>query len=118
MMAIGVFAAATDEEGIYLRSSQLLAFARLRTGRPGKLPRPMHDIEEIPAPDPRPGTLRALRSAVGSPATVRRQLAALVARYRPDEVILTGMIHDHAARVRSFEIAAEAMTDIARKAAA
>ena len=36
----------------------------------------------------------------------------------PDELILTGQIHDHAARLRSFEIAAEAMADIARKAAA
>ena len=36
-------------------------------------------------------------------------LAALIARHRPDELILTGQIHDHAARLRSFEIAAEAL---------
>ena len=49
----------------------------------------------------------------GSPAACARELGALVARHRPDELILTGQIHDHAARLRSFEIAAEAMTSLA-----
>jgi hypothetical protein len=38
----------------------------------------------------------------------------LIAKYQPDEVILTGQIHDQVARQRSFEIAAEAMIDINR----
>ena len=119
MLAVGVFAAETDAEGVRLRTSMQLAFARLRTGRPGKLPAPVEDI----AAELDPATLAAVNaalrvSATGSPATVRRQLADLVARYRPDEVILTGQIHDHAARLRSFGIAAEAMADIARKDAA
>ena len=32
-------------------------------------------------------------------------------RHEPDELILTGQIHDHAARLRSFEIAAEVLAD-------
>jgi alkanesulfonate monooxygenase SsuD/methylene tetrahydromethanopterin reductase-like flavin-dependent oxidoreductase (luciferase family) len=52
-------------------------------------------------------------SATGGPDTVRRELTALMARYAPDEVIFTGQIHDHAARVRSFEIAAGVMQDMA-----
>ena len=52
----------------------------------------------------------ALRvSAVGSPASVKRQLDEFAASYRPDEMILTGMIHDPEARLRSFAIAAEVM---------
>ena len=47
-------------------------------------------------------------AAVGSPATVRRQMETLLDRYAPDEVMLTGMIHDHAARLRSFELAMQA----------
>jgi luciferase family oxidoreductase group 1 len=35
MMAAGVCAAETDEEAAYLRTSQVLAFARLRSGKPG-----------------------------------------------------------------------------------
>jgi luciferase family oxidoreductase group 1 len=119
MLAVGVFAADTDTEGVRLRTSMQLAFARLRTGRPGKLPAPVDDIERELGTGTLAAVNEALRvSATGSPATVRRQLADFVARYRPEEVILTGQIHDHAARLRSFEIAAEAMADIARKVAA
>lgn len=119
MLAVGVFAADTDAEGTWLRTSMQQAFARLRLGRPGKLPPPVEDVEAELGPEVLAAVNEALRvSATGSPATVRRQLSDLVARYRPEEVILTGQIHDHAARLRSFEIAAEAMADIARKAAA
>ena len=43
MIAAGVCAADSDAEAEFLRSSQILAFARLRTGRPGKLPPPIID---------------------------------------------------------------------------
>ncbi|HSG55290.1 MAG TPA: alkane 1-monooxygenase, partial [Paracoccaceae bacterium] len=51
-------------------------------------------------------------SVVGSPETVHRGLTQIVARYRPDELMVTGMIHDHAARVKSFDIAAQALAQI------
>jgi len=113
MMAAGVCAAETDDEAWYLRSSQLLAFARLRTGRPGKLPRPVEDLSaEIPAPVMAQAQQALSCSATGSPETVRRELGALVAKYQPDELLVTGMIHDHAARLRSFALSAEALGDI------
>ena len=110
MVAAGVCAAETDAEAAYLRSSQMLAFARLRTGRPGKLPRPVEDLNaEIP-PQVMAQVQQALScSATGSRETVEAQLRGLVARYQPDEMILTGMIHDPVKRIRSFEIAAEVM---------
>ncbi|WP_211657882.1 LLM class flavin-dependent oxidoreductase [Paracoccus subflavus] len=110
MIAINVFAADDAREAHYLRSSMQLAFARLRTGMPGKLPRPVRDVEaELGAPM-RHMVDQALRiSAVGDAAQVRAQLQALIGQYRPDEVILTGQIHDHAARLRSFEIAADVL---------
>lgn len=112
MMAVGVCAAQTDEEAVFLRSSQVLAFARLRLGNPGKLPRPTHDLSEVPE-----AMLREVGhvlgcSAVGSLATVRDRLAALIARYRPDEVMVTGMIHDHGKRLASHRIAAEVLRDL------
>jgi alkanesulfonate monooxygenase SsuD/methylene tetrahydromethanopterin reductase-like flavin-dependent oxidoreductase (luciferase family) len=62
---------------------------------------------------------RALRiQATGSPASVRARLAALIERHRPDELILTGQIHDHAARLRSFEIAAEVLAEMESRQAA
>ena len=112
MLAAGVCGAESDAEADYLRSSQILAFARLRSGKAGKLPAPQADLSEVP-PAMRAEVDRALScSAVGSPATVRAQIQALIARYQPDEILLTGMIHNHSARLRSFEIAAEVMQSI------
>ncbi|MCW1919431.1 LLM class flavin-dependent oxidoreductase [Rhodobacter sp. KR11] len=109
MMAIGLCAAETDDEAVYLRSSQVQAFANLRLGRPGKLPGPTHDLSHIPAPMLAEVDRVLGCSAVGSPATVQSRLKALIARHQPDEVILTGMTHSHAARLDSFRIGAEAM---------
>jgi luciferase family oxidoreductase group 1 len=115
MMAAGVCAAQTDSEAEYLRSSQYLAFARLRTGNPGKLPHPVHDLaDQIPA-HVFSGVKHALScSATGSTATVKAQLTHLIDTYKPDEIMVTGMIHDNAARVRSFQIAAEVLSDLRR----
>lgn len=113
MLAVNVFAADTDEEGAYLRTTMQQAFARLRTGRPGKLPAPVRDIDAEIGAGMRQGVDHALRvSAVGSPQTVKRQLETLIAQHQPDELILTGQIHDHAARLRSFEIAADVLQDM------
>lgn len=113
MMAAGVCAAGTDAEAIRLRSSQMLAFARLRMGRPGKLPHPVEDVaQEIPPPILGQVRQALSISAVGSATTVRTQLAAILEAHRPDELILTGMIHDPAARIRSFEIAAGVLADL------
>ena len=109
MMAAGVTAADTDEEAALLRSSQILAFARLRTGRPGKLPRPTDDLSEVPVPVMAQVRQALSCSATGSATTIRRELAALIERYGPDEVMITGMIHDHAARLKSITIAAEVL---------
>ncbi|MCE8524362.1 LLM class flavin-dependent oxidoreductase [Ruegeria pomeroyi] len=107
MMAINVFAAETDAEGVRLRTTMQQAFARLRLGRPGKLPTPVDDIAAHLDRATLAGVNAALSvSAVGSPETVRADLTRIIDRYQPDEVILTGQIHDHTARKRSFEIAA------------
>lgn len=117
MMAAGVCAAETDEEADYLRSSQMLAFAQLRTGNPGKLPRPVDHVEDhIPAPI-LAGIEQALScAAIGSTETVRRKFKTLIETYTPDELIVTGSAHDHDARVRSFEIAAEILKDLTKTA--
>mgnify|MGYP003670670306 FL=1 len=119
MLAVNVFAADTDDQAAYLRTSVQQAFVRLRTGNPGKLPRPVDDIDAEVGTQMRQAVDQALRiTAVGSPETVQAQLTALIDRYQPDEVILSGQIHDHAARVRSLQIAAEVMTTINNQRAA
>jgi luciferase family oxidoreductase group 1 len=113
MMAVGVCAADNDEEAAFLRSSQLLAFARLLSGRPGKLPRPTHYVDqEVPAQVMAQVRQAMSCSAIGSAAAVRGQVRALIDTFRPDELMITGMIHDHTARIRSFEIVADVLTDL------
>ena len=45
-------------------------------------------------------------AAVGAPDTVLGRLRDLIALTRADELILTAQIHDHAARLRSYELLA------------
>jgi luciferase family oxidoreductase group 1 len=113
MLALNVVAADTDAEARRLFTTQQQSFVRLRRGQPGLVPPPLARAEDIDAfctPDERRGVDRALACAVvGSPATVRAGVADFIARHRPDELMLTANIFDHALRVRSFELAMEAL---------
>jgi len=48
-------------------------------------------------------------SVVGPPGAVREGLSALLSETGADELMLTAHIYDHAARLRSFELAAVAL---------
>lgn len=109
MLGMNLVAAETDDEARRLFTSVQLAFLNTRTGRPGPLPPPVDDIEarfaEVGMSPDVQGALAA--AVVGDPQTVKRGLDAFVARHQPDEIMITAQIFDHAARVRSYEIAAE-----------
>jgi luciferase family oxidoreductase group 1 len=113
MIAAGVCAAETDAESAFLRSSQLRSFARLRTGRPGKLPFPVQPAElDIPAAVMAPVEQALSCSATGSASTVHEQLKAIIYKYDPDELMVTVMVHDHTTRIRSLKIAADVLTEL------
>ncbi|WP_437969725.1 LLM class flavin-dependent oxidoreductase [Sorangium sp. So ce260] len=115
MLGVNVFAAETDEEARRLWTSLQQAFVNLRRGRPGPLPPPVDDFERELSPMDRAGLEQALScSVVGSPETVRRGLDAFITRTRADELMVTSQIFDHAARVRSFEITAQARDELSR----
>ncbi len=117
MLGLNVFAADTDAEARRLFSSLQQAFVNLRSGRPGKLPPPVDDFDSRLAPPQRAMLAGALScSVVGAPETVRRGLAAFIAETGADEIMITAQIFDHAARLRSFEIAAEIRTALGRAA--
>jgi len=113
MLGVNVFAADTDAEARRLFSSLQQAFINLRTGRPGKLPAPIDDMDARLEPRARMMLENSLScSIVGSPQTVRVGLQDFVARTGADELMITAQIYDHAARKRSFEILANARDEL------
>jgi len=110
MLALNVVVADSDEQARRLFTSQQQGFVNLRRGRPGLIPPPVDDIHAFATPEELALIDEALSCAVvGSPETVRRGVEEFVAEHRPDELMLTANVFDHAARLRSFELAAQAL---------
>ncbi|RUO53515.1 LLM class flavin-dependent oxidoreductase [Pseudidiomarina homiensis] len=108
MAAVNVFAADTEEDAVRLKSSMQLQFVALRRGNPGPLPAPVDDINAVVDPVSLAGANHALKyTACGKPAEVHQYLRDFVAATGVDELMLTCHAHDHTARLRSLEIAAE-----------
>jgi luciferase family oxidoreductase group 1 len=114
MLALNVVAAGSDAEARRLFTTQQQAFVNLRRGRPGLVPPPIDDIESFWAPHERLGVQNALACAViGDESSVVQGIADFIERHRPDELLLTANIFEHAARRRSFEIAMAARQRLA-----
>lgn len=108
MLGVNVFAANTDAEALRLFSSLQQAFINLRSGRPGKLPPPVDDMDARVNPRARMMLDNALAcSIVGGPETVRRGLQSFISTTDADELMVTAQIFDHGARRRSFQLLAE-----------
>lgn len=109
MVGFNVFGADTDEEAKLLVTSMQQAFVNLRSGTPKKLQPPRPGYYENLHPHDRSILDEVLTcSAIGSPETVRREMKAFAEVTGADEIIVASMIYDHAARLRSYRIAAEA----------
>src|ERR1700730_4999014 len=114
MVGVNVFAADTDPEARRLITSLQQQFISLRRGTPGPLPPPVDNMDDLWSRVERAGVEQALAySVVGAPDAVERGLEAFIAETQADELMLTAQIYDHAARLRSFQIAAEARRRLA-----
>jgi luciferase family oxidoreductase group 1 len=108
MLGFNIFAADSDAEAKLLATSMQQAFVNLRSGHPTQLPPPLEGYESQLPPAAKAMLADVLASsAIGSPDTVRRALLAFIDRTKPDELMMTSQIFDHAARLRSYEIAAD-----------
>jgi luciferase family oxidoreductase group 1 len=106
--AVNVFAADTDAAGARLFTSLQQQFVNLRRGTPGPLQPPVDSTEGMFAPHEIAMIEHSLQySLTGSPETVRQGLEGFIAETHADEILITGQIFDHAARVNSFGIAAD-----------
>jgi luciferase family oxidoreductase group 1 len=111
MVGVNVVCAETDEAAAWAFTSIQQRFLGMQRGQRGPLPRPIDParLESMWTPQEKAGVLRMLAaSAVGSPAAVRAQLAALVEQTAADELIVAGAVHDHAERLRSYGLLASA----------
>jgi luciferase family oxidoreductase group 1 len=107
MLGVNVVAAHTDEEARRIFTSHQQAFVNLRRGTPGQIPPPIDNIETYWTPAEKAMASESLLiSVVGSPETVQRGLAQFLEVAKPDELMITGLIYDQPARLRSYEIVA------------
>ena len=114
MLGFNVFAADTDEEAQVRATSMQQAFVNLRSGRPTRLPPPLPGYRERVGPAEKALLDSVLSCAtIGSPDTVREGLRAFIERTGADELMITSQMFDHAARLRSYEIASQARLQLA-----
>jgi luciferase family oxidoreductase group 1 len=107
MVGANVIAADDDRTAARLFTSVQQSFANIQRGRRGRLPPPMDDIESYWTPPEKERASAMLRrSFVGSAGTVRAGLERFVEETEADELIVAAAIHDHAARLRSYELLA------------
>jgi luciferase family oxidoreductase group 1 len=106
-VAVAVFAIVADDdaEARRLAASSRMTFTLLRRGRLIPVPPPDKALRFLEAEGDAAGGGR--RAVVGAPAAVREQLEAIAADYRAEEVIVVTIVHDHAARRRSYELLAD-----------
>jgi luciferase family oxidoreductase group 1 len=110
MLGFNCIAADTDEEAQLLATSVQQAFVNLRSGQPTPLPPPVPGYYEQLPLQARATLEHVLScSAIGSVATVGAKVQEFVARTKPDELMVTAQVHDHAKRLRSYELLREAV---------
>ena len=105
MVGANVIAADDDETAAWLFTSAQQSFANVQRGRRGRLPPPIDDIESYWTPPEKERASAMLRrSFVGSTETVRAGLERFVEETEADELIVAAAIHDHMARLHSYEL--------------
>jgi luciferase family oxidoreductase group 1 len=117
MLGINVIAAQSDAEARRLFTTQQQSFINLRRGMPGLIPPPIDDIENDWTPTEKFGVERALAcSVVGDADSVREGLLAFIERHKPDELMITANVFEHALRRRSYEMVAAIREELAAAA--
>jgi luciferase family oxidoreductase group 1 len=109
ILALSITCAETDERAEELAASQDVAWVHLAAGRPIPLPsvEDARGYQWSPVEELQRRTIRQ-RRLIGSPEAVRDRMERLVEATAADEVMVHTMVHDHADRVRSYELLAEA----------
>ncbi|QAY95574.1 alkane 1-monooxygenase [Methylovirgula ligni] len=109
MVGVNIIAAESDTAARRLATTQQMSFTNIFRGARGLSQPPIDDIETYWSPLEKAQAMKMLaRSIIGSPDTVRSGIAALVAETGADELMIVSDVYDHATRLRSFELIADA----------
>lgn len=111
MVGVNVFAADTDAEAARLFTTLQQIFLNLVRGRPREMQPPVERLDWNAIEEAHVRGMTRV-SAVGGPDKLQHELEAILARTGASEIIATAHIHDHTARLRSFEIAADVFRTI------
>lgn len=110
MLGMNVVAADSDAEAEHLFTSMQQQFCTVLRGRPGTLPPPVDDMASVWTPPEKAAVADFLQcSAVGAESTVRARVSEFAQAHDADEIMVSSMIYDPAAALRSFELLARAM---------
>jgi luciferase family oxidoreductase group 1 len=109
MIGVAAIVAETDEEAEHLSSSVRLWAARVARGNHAPFPSPetalSHEYSEA---EKAAIASREQRVFLGTPSKVRDQLMAKAEDYGAQEIAVVTITYDHAARMRSYELLAQA----------
>ena len=111
ILALGVICAETEAEAVRQSSAiRLRRYLRAQGVEPGAIPTPEEALAQLgPGPDPMPPERSEWpRYIVGSREQVRDRLTGIADALSLDELMILTIVHDHRARVRSYELLAEA----------
>lgn len=110
MAGVPLVAAESDREAERLATSTLQRGLRLIRGEPIFVPPPVESMDGLWTDAERFRVASRMEAAViGGPETVRQKLEAFERETGADELIFVSDVYDHDLRLRSFEIAAEAL---------
>ncbi|MDT3425416.1 luciferase family oxidoreductase group 1 [Paenibacillus forsythiae] len=113
MVGLSAVAADTDAEARRLATSSQQQALSLIRGRPGKLKPPADSMDELWSPQEQALVLgRQQYAVIGDKAAVRERMQQILEETQADEWIVTSQIYDHAARLRSYELFAEALAGV------
>ena len=108
MLGFNVCAAPSEEEAIYLRTSAIKSFLRMRAGNPARLPPPEKGFEKtLSESENRMLSEMSKASVVGSATAVHEGIDSFVQRTGADELIITCQIYEHEKRLQSYSIVAD-----------
>lgn len=115
MVGLPLFAADSDAEAARLATSAFQQILSLHRGGPVTVPPPLDRVEDMAqlwSPAEEAGVRSHLGAAIiGGPKTLRWKLEEFISITGADELMFNVAMFHHEDRVRSFEIAAQVMSD-------